>query len=367
MPTPPKRKPARPATLADVGRAAGVSAMAVSAVLNGARTSSRTAPETRARILEAAERLQYRPNAAARALADRRMNTLGIAAVFEGNELNQYFLEVFNGVLAAAAEHGQNTTVFTLHDWTKDGERLPTFCDGRIDGLILLAPTMSKEAMGSLPEHTPHVAVHANQTPPKSVNLETDEEKGAFEMVSYLIGLGHRRILHLSGSRGLTGAERRIEGYHRALAAAKIRRDDNLLVETGFSIECGARAMKAWLKRSAGQPMPHAIFCANDGIAIGCLEALAAVGLRVPQDVSVVGFDDTLAARSTVPQLTTVRQPLRAMGSKAVEILLDRIQQSRTSALEKAPQSVVFPTELVIRSSAAKPPANEVIVPAAQA
>ena len=118
--------------------------MAASVVLNAARTSSRIAPGTRARILTAAARLRYRPNAAARALADRRMNTLGVAAVVDGGELNLYFLGLFNGILAAAARHEQNTTVFTLADWERDAARLPGFCDGRIDGLILIGPVLSR-------------------------------------------------------------------------------------------------------------------------------------------------------------------------------------------------------------------------------
>lgn len=337
--------------------------MAASAVLNGARTSSRTAPETRERILLAAEKLRYRPNAAARALADRCMNTLGVAAVFLGNELNQYFLEVFNGVVEAAARHDQNTTVFTLHDWEKDAERLPGFCDGRIDGLILIAPTLSRRGLALLPEHTPCVAVHSNQPIPRSVNLETDEERGAFEMVTHLIKVGHRRIMHLSGPRGLIGAERRVEGYRRALAAARIKFDPTLLIETGFSMECGARAIAEWITRTAGKPMPEAIFCANDGIAIGCLEALSQAGFKVPTDISIAGFDDTLGARATIPQLTTVRQPLRAMGAQAVELTLERIKAMREGTIDRAAKSIVFSTELVIRGSVAPPPDHPVIYP----
>lgn len=359
MATPLKRKSHRAATLADVGREAGVSAMAASAVLNGARTSSRTAPETRERILLAAEKLRYRPNAAARALADRRMNTLGVAAVFVGQELNQYFLEVFNGVVEAAAQRDQNTTVFTLHDWEKDAERLPGFCDGRIDGLILIGPTLSRRGLALLPEHTPSVAVHSNLPIPRSVNLETDEERGAFEMVSHMIKVGHRRIMHLSGPRGLLGAERRVEGYRRALAAARIKFDPTLLIETGYSLECGTRAIKQWISHS-GKPLPEAIFCANDGIAIGCMEALSQAGFKVPNDLSIAGFDDTLAARSTIPQLTTVRQPLRAMGAKAVELILARIEAMREGTIDRAAKSIVFPTEVVIRASVGPPPTRPV-------
>jgi LacI family transcriptional regulator len=361
---PAKKKPIRAATLADVGRAAGVSAMAASVVLNAARTSSSIAPGTRARILTAAARLRYRPNAAARALADRRMNTLGVAAVVDGGELNFYFLGVFNGILAAAARHEQNTTVFTLADWERDAARLPGFCDGRIDGLILIGPVLSRRSIRALPDHTPIAALHPNLPLPGSINLESDEETGAYEMVRELIARGHRRILHISGQRGLLGAERRIRGYKRALAAAHIPFDASLLMNAGFSMEEGRRAMGKWLERSMGQPLPHAIFCVNDSSAIGCLEALAEVGLRVPEDVSLAGFDDTLAARTTVPQLTTVRQPLQAMGAAAVETLLARISQHHGHAAPEVQETIVFPTEIVWRDSVGTPAAAQRLVPA---
>lgn len=350
-----KKKPVRAATLADVGRAAGVSAMAASVVLNGARASSRIAPETRARILAAAARLRYRPNLAARALAEQRMHTIGVATVVDvGGELNHYFLGVFNGILQAATRHRQNTTVFTLSDWERDASRLPGLCDGRIDGLILVAPVLSREAMKELPDHTPFVALHANVPIPGCVNLESDEESGAFEMVRHLIARGHRRIAHLTGRRGLLGAERRVRGYRRALAAAGIPFDAALLINGGYSIDEGRRAMEQWLNRSAGKALPQAIFCGNDGCATGCLESLAEAGLRVPEDVSLAGFDDTLAARSTVPQLTTVRQPLHAMGSRAVEAVLARVQGGNAPA-RTTPETIVFPTELVWRASVSAP------------
>lgn len=327
--------------------------MAASAVLNGARTSSRFAPETRERILQAAARLHYRPNAAARALANRRMNTLGVAAVIEGGELNHYFLEVFNGILEAASRHDQNTTVFTLHDWGRDPARLHQMCDGRIDGLILVAPTLRREAARLLPQHTPFVAVHANTALPSVVNIESDEERGAFEVVRYLIAQGHRRILHVSGPEGMIGADRRVRGYRRALAGARIRFDESLLVPADFTVDAGRDALRRWLKQHAGEPLPDAVFCANDGVAIGCMEALAEVGLRMPDDISIAGFDDTLAARTTVPQLTTVRQPLRAMGQRAVEILLARIAHQNGEGPAVSLDPVVFPVDLVIRASVA--------------
>ena len=119
--------------------------------------------------------------------------------------------------------------------------------------------------------------------------------------------------------------------------------------------------MRAWLRRHAGEPLPHAVFCVSDGVAIGCMEALAEVGLRVPDDISVAGFDDTLAARTTVPQLTTVRQPLRMMAKRAVEVLLRRIADP-TGPRPESP--IVFPVDLVPRASVGAPPVIGRLVPA---
>lgn len=336
--------------------------MAASAVLNGARTSSRISAETRERILAAAGQLAYRPNAAARALANRRMDTIGVAAVIADGELNHYFLEVFNGILEAAARHDQNTTVFSLHDWTRDPERLHRFCDGRIDGLILLAPTFHEDHV-PLPTHTPFVSIHANIALPGVLNIESDEERGAYEITRKLLVQGHRHILHLAGPADLIGPQRRIRGYQRALASVRQEFDPALLVPTGFNTPDGREAMRRWLKQHAGRPLPEAIFCVNDGVAIGCIEALAERGLRVPDDVSVVGFDDSLAARMCVPQLTTVRQPLRAMGARAVDVLLNRIAKPGTIA-GSTDKPIVFPVELVSRASVRAPGDLPRLVPA---
>jgi LacI family transcriptional regulator len=358
-----RAKITRAATLADVGKAAGVSAMAASAVLNGARTSSRIAPATRERIVEAAARLRYRPNAAARALVNRRMNTIGVAAVIEDGELNSYALEVFTGILGAAARAGQNTTMFTLHDWGRDTARLHGWCDGRIDGMILLAPTLTREAARLLPTHTPFVSLHANCPLPNVLNLEADEERGAFEMVRHLLAEGHRRIMHVSGPRGMIGAERRIAGYRRALIGARIRPTDDLLLTAPFTPVGGRTVLRDWLRKHGGEALPEAVFCANDAIATGCLEAFAEAGVRVPADVSVAGFDDTLAARTTVPQLTTVRQPLREMGSRAVDALVTAIGRGDGSGAGEAANPVIFPVELVLRASTVRRTAPPRTVP----
>ena len=360
MPSPKIATPVRAATLADVGRAAGVSAMAASAVLNAARTSSRIAPETRKRILAAAARLNYRPNIAARALANRRMHTLGVVAVTDRGALNHYFLELLGGILATAGAHEENTTVFAIRDWKKDAGRLHGMCDGRIDGLILLAPRLPRGSARLLPAHTPFVALHSNTRIRNVLNIESDEEHGAYQMTRHLIAEGHRRILHVTGPREFIGAERRIRGFKQALADAGVPFAESLLLPANFMAPGAREALWKWLREHRGETLPTAIFCGNDASAVGCLEVLAEAGLRVPDDISVAGFDDTLAARMTVPALTTVRQPLQAMGSRAVEVLLDRIQRPGVAAPRG---SIVFPVELIVRGSVAPPPKSARTVP----
>jgi LacI family transcriptional regulator len=337
--------------------------MAASAVLNGARTSSRIAEETRLRIVKAAKKLRYRPNAAARALVNRRMNTIGVAAVIGGGDINSYALEIVTGILEEAAHREQNMTMFTLHDWDQDTERLHGWCDGRIDGMILIAPTLTREAAKLLPDHTPFVALHANNTFSNVINIESDEERGAYDMVRHLIAQGHRRILHITGNPGLIGAERRIAGYQHALRSARIAAEKSWILPATFTTSAGLEAMRKWLRDHEGEPLPDAVFCANDGIAIGCLEALAEAGLRVPEDISVAGFDDTLAARTTVPQLTTIRQPLRDMAHRAVEVLLDIIDQNRGRPAKALKSPIIFPVEVIQRNSVGPIPSTAPAAP----
>lgn len=353
-----KLNPSKPATLADIGRAVGVSAMSASAVLNGSRTSTRISAETRNRILEEAARLRYRPNAAARALNRRKMNTLGLAAIVDSGELNAYFLEILNGVLEAAGRFNQNITVFTLHDWNVDADRLCDFCDGRIDGLILVAPVIAKPKPGIIPGHTPFVSLHSNHPLPGVVNIESNEEQGSIEIVSHLIELGHTDILYVSGPSFMLGARRRLAGYKRALGMQKNKKIAPRMIEGGFSPQEAAVALRTWMKLNEGAPMPTALVCANDAAALGCMEVLSRAGIRVPGDVSIVGFDDTIAARTSMPQLTTIRQPLRMMGAKAVELLV------KPEILGGAgDDNIVFPTQPAFRTSVAPPSPRRVVVP----
>jgi len=343
-------------TLQDVAREVGVSAMTVSVVLHGNRSTSRVSDATRERILEAATRLRYRPNAVARGLSRRRMDTIGVVAVIDGGELNLYFLELLNGVLEGAAKHGQNTTIFSVSpDWTQNETRILEFCDGRVDGMVFIAPRLSPAFAETLQHHTPFVTLHSNRALPGIYDLEVDDEGGAYCAVRHLIEHGHRRILHFTGQLELTGAQQRLAGYRRALEEAGIPCDEALVIPCGFSSNTGRGFMGELLDSGRLDPLPTAIFGANDAIASGCLEAMAIRGLRAPDHLSVVGFDDTLAARTTVPPLTTIRQPFRDLGYRAVDLLLGQIQGDVAPAAA-SPRTEVFDVELVTRGSVGPPP-----------
>lgn len=342
----------RAATLADVGREAGVSAMAASAVLNGPSTSTRISKETQERVLAAAKKLRYRPNQTARALVDRRMNAIGLVGILAGDEPNLYFLEVFDGLVKEAAALGQNVTVFNIDSWDRGYHLIPQYCDGRVDGLVLLAPIIDAPSSEWLPEHTPAVAIHPNHPLPGAPNFKADDEGGAFLAVKHLLGLGHRRILHVGGPSRAKGAEFRVQGYRRALQEAGVEVQPDYILRTEFTAEGGRDALESWLAGHKGQPMPDAIFAGSDAIALGCLERLQARGLNVPQDISVVGFDNTLFARAA--HLSTIAQPLSKLGRLAVRALLGLIEAQRNGQTVDT-ADVVLETELVERSTLSGP------------
>jgi LacI family transcriptional regulator len=352
--------------------------MTVSVVLNGARSATRVSDATRTRIVEAAERLHYRPNAAARGLQRRRMDTIGVVATIDGGELNLYFLEVLNGILETAVQHGQNTTVFSVPNFAEGEDRILEFADGRVDGLVFIGALFTPTFAETLHARLPYVAIHGEGIPPHLYNLTVNDEGGAYTITRHLIGLGHRRILHLTGSMNLEGARARLAGYRRALEEADIPYDSSLVLPGAFWTGSGRERMNGLLATRGGEPLPTAAFCASDAIATGCMEALTAHGLRVPDDMSIVGFDNTLNARMTTPPLTTMRQPFREMGHRAVELLLWQLAPDVSSkeaeigeqpaAPEAAPvgstvHSEVFEVELILRGSAGPPPAMPVIIP----
>lgn len=314
------------ATLTDVAREAGVAVMTASVVLNGARSSTRVSEATRIRIVEAATRLRYRPNAVARGLSRRRMDTIGVVATIDGDDINLYFLELLNGILQGAARHGQNTTVFSVKDWQAEEQRLLHLCDGRVDGIVLIGARLSGAFLETFSQRTPLVAIHPNECPQGLFGVDVDDEGGGYALTRYMIEQGHRRIAHISGGLDGRGASLRHAGYQRALHESGIAYDSALVVSCGYSAFGGRAGVDELAARLQRGQWPTGIFCGSDAIAAGCIETLAERGLQVPDDISVAGFDDLLLAKMTSPPLTTVRQPFRRMGEEAVAMLIQQIR-----------------------------------------
>lgn len=344
----PRPKRARP-TLADVAQIAGVSVMTVSAVLSGKKSTSRFSAETQQRVLEAAAELRYRPNVNARALVEGRSNAIGVVAHLLSDEPNLYFLEVLTGILAAAREHAHSVHILALESWSEAEHQIPKLCNGSVDAVVLVGPMFESAAEHWLPRALPYVSIHSNTEVPGITDIGVDEEQGAYEAVREIIRLGHRRLVHLAGPVGSVGADRRRRGFVRALEDAGLPLTTDAIVSDDYTREGGKAATARWLDSHVGQPLPDAIFCAADGIALGCLDELKQRGIAVPAQVSVVGFDDNVLARAA--GLTSVRQPLPDLGREAVNQLLDEQGGVRDTYGRPWLRYLHLPTSLVKRET----------------
>lgn len=326
--------------LRDVALAAGVDPSVVSRVLSGDRRLS-VRPETRARVLEAAARLNYRPNRAARTLKTARTMVIGMVVP---DLANTAYSLIAQGAERRAAAAGY--ILMVMRGSVPDGlEELR----GRVDGLLVAAATSDGSYFRSLLGDIPTVLVNRKE-PGDIPAVLVDDEAGAAVAVRHLLALGHSRVAHVAGPQNADTARRRLRGYVSALAAAGAEARPEWVVEAPVYDEAAGHLAATTLLGL--EPRPTAIFAANIRLAIGALAATRRLGLSVPEDVSIVGFDDTPLAAFLEPPLTTVRMPLAELGELAVESLLGEIEGRRATDV-----LVSLPPELVVRASAAPPPA----------
>jgi DNA-binding LacI/PurR family transcriptional regulator len=331
---------ARP-TIIDVANRAGVSKSLVSLVMRGERTVS---DEKRALVLAAASELGYRPNAVARSLVRRRTNLFGIVL---SDLHNPFFAEVIDGVQEAAGAEGYRTIISTVDLRAAAEQRaLDTLLELRVDGLILASPMFGVQSIAAASGELPMVLVARRSDLLHVDSVTNDDPKGACLVVEHLVDLGHRRIAHIDGGRGAGAAERR-QGYEHTMVERGLGELVHV-VSGSYTEEGGRHGVEALLADDT--PPPTAIFVSNDLAALGALAALAERGIRVPQDVSIVGYDNTALAALRHINLTTVDQPRPDMGREAVALLLDRM----TSHRETARHVTVTPT-LVVRGTTAPP------------
>lgn len=328
------------ATMKDVARLAGVSTSTVSHVVNNTRFVSN---EIRERILKAVAELNYSPSALARSLKINQTRTLGMIVTTSNNP---FFAEVVAGVERICYQRGYTLVLCnTEGDPARLSHSLEVLLQKRIDGLLLMC-TESRSASAEVFERHPAVPVVVMDWGPltsRADRIQDNSALGGYLATRHLIEQGHRRIGLISGPVDKLPAQSRQEGYRRALAEARIPYRQEYVVTGDFEFAGGITGMQQLL--ALPEP-PTAVFAGNDVSAVGVYQALYRAGLRVPQDISVIGYDDIELARYLTPPLTTIHQPQEALCRQAVDILLDRIQGA-----DDAPRLVSLEPTLIRRES----------------
>lgn len=337
------------ATIKDVAKLAGVSYNTVSFVVNGV---DKVAPATRERVQKAIEELHYRPNKTARALVGGKADSIAFistrfTSVFGMNILR----EIEDGVHLAGLSSNYDLIPYSTRGEPEFKEQIieSIIHNRKADAIIMLGIKPGRENMAKLKEEgIPVVLIDGNSSGASSVKC--DNEKGAFLATDYLIKSGRKNIAYLGMSK--TAGEtwpsiiEREQGYKKALSAKNITLNDRLMVTVDNNyINEGRAIMQTLLKSNKGI---DAVFCgAGDSTAIGVVNAIKEAGLRVPQDIAVVGYDDIPVASAFTPSLTTVRQPVEKMGNEAFVMALEAMQGKL-----KEPKNLVFEPELIVRESA---------------
>lgn len=330
--------------LRDVARLAGVHPSIASRVLNGDKSTS-VKEETRQRVLEAARSLGYRPNAPARAL---RMKTTGNIALVIPDVSNPVYAEIIRGAEQRARQSGYFLLLASTEGTDpREREFLHALLEGRVDGLILANALLEPGVIDDLEKGGyPYVLVN-RRTHGARRYVVADDKGGAAMAVHYLIGLGHRRIGHLAGPQAADTAVSRFEGYREALGQAGIPFDRTLVASGEYTTDAGRRGARQLL--SLNDP-PTAVFASNLRVAAGAMDVARQLGVRIPDDLSIIGIHDAELAALLTPALTTVRMPLEAMGREAVDMLIRLVND------ERGPDQVVLTqNELVVRETVGPP------------
>jgi LacI family transcriptional regulator len=328
-------------TIHDVAKRAGVAPITVSRVINDRGYVSEG---TRRRVESAVAELGYVPSGPARSLRLKRTNSIALVLT---DITNPFFTTVARGVEDVASEAGFTVTYCnTDEDESKEHKNIDLLLQHQVDG-ILLVPALSKaEVVSYIQRYKTPVVVLDRHVPGAKVDIvRCDSEHGAFQLVSYLIKLGHRQISILTGPEGTSTADDRLAGYERAMLEAGLEVVGKKIFRGGFTQASGQQMAR---QAMALESRPTAIFAANNFIAIGAMKALQGLGLSVPEDVALVGFDDLPEALVMFPFLTVAAQPAYQMAREATRLLLARI----AGETPEHHQEIILPTELIIRQSA---------------
>ena len=331
-------------TIKDVAREAGVSVGTASQAL---RASPAVREATRQRVLAVAKRLRYQPSALARGLVTRRTHTVGLLI---SDIANPFFIRAVRAVEDAAQENGYNVILCnTDEDPAKETQYLQVLMEKRVDGIILATTGGSLQAVRDVRwRGIPLVLFDRELTSLATDTVKVDGVLGGRLATEYLLGLGHRRIAIIHGPLVRSTGIERLQGYLAALKTAGIRPIPELIREGNFKPDSGRALTRQLLDTS---PPPTALFCTNNLMTVGALQTLGERGVRMPSDLSLVGYDDMEWWRLTHPPLTTVGQPVYDLGREAMRLLLAQIGRVKG----RRRQRVVLKPELILRSSCGPP------------
>ncbi|WP_030186854.1 LacI family DNA-binding transcriptional regulator [Streptomyces sp. NRRL S-813] len=331
-------------TLAEVAARAGVGRGTVSRVVNG---SDKVSDHSRAAVERAIAELGYVPNHAARSLVTRRTDSVALVVPDAETRLfsEPYFSGIIRGVSVELADAGMQLLLILVRD-EEEYARLGSYLSAqRVDGVLMMAVHRGDTLPDLLDElAVPTVLAGRRSHREPLGHVRADNSNGARIAIRHLLGRGCRTIATITGPLDMDVARSRLEGYRDALESSGIAVDERLIAQGDFTEEGGQVAMRELLQRC---PELDAVFAASDVTASGAVLELRASGRRVPDDVAVIGFDDSIVARHTDPPLTSVRQPIEEMGRTMAGLLLDEIAHRG-----KGRREVILPTQLVVRESA---------------
>lgn len=337
--------PVRATRIQDVAKLADVSTATVSRAL---ATPERVSPEARARVLEAIAKTGYVPNPAARSLRSQKTN---MVLVVLPDLANTFFSKILRGIEETLFEAGYGMIIGDLDGSPEKEAHFAAFtAAGRVDGAILLNGHLfgqSRDGRGQAARINIPLVALCEAIPSADIpQIEIDNRDAACRMTRHLASLGHRSIAYVSGPAENVLEQERFLGYRDGLEAAGLPFDPALVLPGDFTIDSGVAAGQVLVARLE---RPTAVFCTSDEMAIGLMRTLMSAGLRVPEDISVAGFDDVEFAAVAEPPLTTVHQPRRELGQAAASVLIDLLQGRPTH------KRIRLGTELVIRDSVAAP------------
>ncbi len=326
-------------TIYDIAKLAGVSIATVSKVFNG---KGRISESTRQRILRISEEINYQPNMLASALTGKKTYTIGLLIP---DLVNPFFAELARHVEDRSHELGFNLVICnTDNNADKENKYIQLLRQKSADGIIVATGVRNEALLKELIEqHMPVALIAREQSTLAASSVVVDDYAGGYSAAAYLAEGGHKRIAVLAESLTVSSSKERIRGYRQALGEAGIRYDSSLIYVSDFSVQGGKQMA---LQALAAHPRPSAIFACNDILAIGAMQAARELGIRIPQELSVVGFDNTILASMTDPPMSTVAQPIQQMGHQVVDLITQEINQEK-----KAKQRVVLLPELIVRGS----------------